>query len=240
MCARSSTFILLVAFVLSVLAEKITFKNVKIWYNTEDQQYVTGKINSAYQLKTQSNASRIVRIEIFGGSVQVIHAGDFKGFPALTDLWLSGNELKEIHPGAFSNALDGIRLSRNKITTIQDGVFSNSTIRFLDLDHNLIDSISPHAFDNMTDLRNLNLNHNKIKIVYREWLQDKSKLQMDLGYNQIEHLPSGFFSLTTTTTSSSTITKLRLWHEIFLDLMIWISRFCSWAVTKSKNGRTIL
>ena len=197
MFMRSSLFIFFATFVLSVLSDDITFKNVKVEYATEDDKHVTVDINSARKLQTELNAAQTSRIEILEGSVPIIYADAFSDFPVLTDLQLSGREIEQIHSGAFNNdpALVSVKLSRNKIATIEDGVFSNSKIRFLDLEHNLIENVSPHAFDNMPKLEALGLSHNKIKNLHPEWFQGKRKLgTLSIGQNQIENLPSGIFA----------------------------------------------
>ena len=129
--------------------------------------------------------------------VPIIHADAFSNSPSVTDLQLSGRGIEEIRPGALNNLplLGTVKLSENKLTKIEDGVFSNSNMEYLDLDHNLIENISPHAFDNMTKLTALNLDRNKIKNFHPEWLQGKPKLEgVNLQYNQIEHLASGIFA----------------------------------------------
>ncbi|KAJ3641037.1 hypothetical protein Zmor_027565 [Zophobas morio] len=197
MFTRSLTLIFLATYVLSVLSHDITFNNMKIEYVTVDGKQVTVEINSASRLKNELYAAKAVRVRILEGSFPVIYADAFSNLPVLRDLQLSGREVEEIHSGAFNNvpALVTMKLSRNKITTINEEVFSNSKIRLLDLDHNLIENISPHAFDNMPKLEALNLSHNKIKNLHPEWFQGKPKLGgLSVRHNQIENLPSEIFA----------------------------------------------
>ena len=194
MLARSSLIIFLATFVLRVLSENTTSKIKIRYYVTENNQGAIVEINSVNKLETESNASQIVVIHVLEGSLPIIYANDFKGFPLLRNLELPGCEIEEIQPGAFGdNALVSIGLPRNKITTIEDGVFSNLTVQYLDLGRNLIETISPHAFDNMPQLKSLDLNNNKIQIVHREWFKWNPQLSINLAYNQIEHLPNEVF-----------------------------------------------
>ncbi|KAJ3641035.1 hypothetical protein Zmor_027563 [Zophobas morio] len=139
------------------------------------------------------NSSNIIT----NSSVPIILADAFSDFPSLTELRLLRRGIEEIRPGALNNLplLKTVKLGQNKLTNIEDGVFSNSTIEVLFVDHNLIENISPHAFDNMRKLVLLDLVDNKIKNFHPEWLQGKPKLEgVNLQYNQIEHLASGIFA----------------------------------------------
>ncbi|XP_063906085.1 leucine-rich repeat-containing G-protein coupled receptor 4-like [Zophobas morio] len=199
MIARNSQFILLTTFILSALSlsQNVTFNHVKIRYAAEDDQYFTAGIISENNLKNAWNTSQITGIAVLEGSLPIIYPDSITNFPVLKYLVLSRSGIEQIHPGAFENlpVLKSLKLSENKLTTIEAGVFSNLNLLYLNLDQNLIETISPHAFDNMTKLTMLDLNRNQIKIFHPEWLQGKPLLgTVRLGYNQIEHLPSGAFA----------------------------------------------
>ncbi|KAJ3641033.1 hypothetical protein Zmor_027561 [Zophobas morio] len=191
MIARNSQFVLLTTFILSPLSlsQNVTFNHVEFRYVVE--------IIPENNLKNAWNTSQITQISVFEGSLPIIYPDSITDFPHLKDLVLSRSGIEQIHPGAFENlpVLKSLKLSENKLTTIEAGVFSNLNLLDLNLDENLIETISPHAFDNMTKLTMLDLNRNQIKIFHPEWLQGKPLLgTVRLGYNQIEHLPSGAFA----------------------------------------------
>ncbi|KAJ3641477.1 hypothetical protein Zmor_027984 [Zophobas morio] len=178
-----------------VLSQNVTFRDVKVQYQTEDYEVFNVDIDSIDSLKDALETTKISRITVLDKStIPTIHEDSISDFPQLKILQLRQNGIENIEPGAFKNVplLEVLRLNGNKLTEIREGVFSNLSLVFLNLDHNSIEVVSEKAFDQLPKLEVLDLSYNRIKDFYPEWLKDKAVLtSVILTYNEISQLPDG-------------------------------------------------
>uniref|UniRef100_A0A914VXV3 Chaoptin n=1 Tax=Plectus sambesii TaxID=2011161 RepID=A0A914VXV3_9BILA len=123
-----------------------------------------------------------------------------QGMSKLQHLDLSKNRIKSIEKLAFGTfdgagtSLVRLNLAGNQIDVIADpGAFLYmSALAYLDLSHNLINSLSPKAFARLAGLESLFLQNNKLSAFPREALNHLSKLRyLILDSNRIMTLPEG-------------------------------------------------
>ncbi|XP_066922195.1 protein slit-like [Clytia hemisphaerica] len=97
--------------------------------------------------------------------METISRPDFEGYYSITDLDISGNNIKEIGSGAFQNIpyLDTLNVMDNKIERLENGVFEGlDKITFIILSSNGLASIEPNVFQPLSSLKYLYLQDNKL------------------------------------------------------------------------------
>lgn len=109
---------------------------------------------------------------------------------------VSNKHLTELPPGSFRNLGNFTRvdLTNNSISEIKNGVFNGLDFVTVDLAFNQISSIEGGAFDNMTELRYLRLDFNRISAWDAAWFKNNGNLhQISFKGNFIEEVPSRAF-----------------------------------------------
>ncbi len=117
---------------------------------------------------------------------------------------LSGNDITDIHAGAFSNIgnCDLLDLSFNKLTEIRTEMWAQFYLHDeLNLSFNQISSIQPGAFSSLTYCVKLNLQHNALQQIEQNmWEGLDSLTELKLSFNSItEILPGAFYHLSSCT-----------------------------------------
>lgn len=111
-------------------------------------------------------------------------------------LSVSNKNITELQPGSLNELKNFTRidLSNNSLTVIQNGVFSNMDFVTVDLAFNQIDVIENAAFDDMTELRYLKLDFNRITTWDAAWFKNNRNLhQISFRGNFIKVVPSKAF-----------------------------------------------
>ncbi|XP_037943813.1 protein PFC0760c [Teleopsis dalmanni] len=139
---------------------------------------------------------------------------------SIEELDLSGNNLMELNPHAFSQLSNivYINLSQNNLQTIPEKVFDNvETIEELDLSYNSLKTLPPLLF-NRTALAILNLKYNSITNDLKFGTSDLQ--QLDLSFNLIHAIHHGMFDkmtgLTNLNLKGNGVTKIQ--PDSFLTL----------------------
>jgi insulin-like growth factor-binding protein complex acid labile subunit len=86
-----------------------------------------------------------------------------------------------------------LTLSSNEFSHVPSYSFNQLIIKRLDLSSNNIQILENHAFDNIFDLEDLILRHNKIEIIYLESESLKSLNMLDLHGNEIRKIENFMF-----------------------------------------------
>lgn len=119
-----------------------------------------------------------------------------RNLPTLSELDLSQNEIIKLECKDFATLtnLRHLNLYHNFITTLKDCVFKDLIkLEVLKIHNNMISDID-NAFTNLSKLKQLYLNANKLtKIKHGEFLRLKSLLKLSLHENQIDNLENGSF-----------------------------------------------
>jgi hypothetical protein len=120
-----------------------------------------------------------------------------------------------------------VDLSRNIIKALTDTGRNFESVIALNLSHNLIDTVSPNAFDNFSNLSMLDLSHNLIKALSSNFFRTTILIEsINLRNNQINEIPKGLFhsnlkNLINIYLQNNSITEVELW-PIFLPKMILV------------------
>lgn len=150
---------------------------------------------------------------------------------------VSHNQLSKIWSHSFQNCklLIDLDLSFNAIDYIDNDAFVANKqlfdvkLEFLDLSHNKIMNISNRIFNQLTQLRHLQLSHNQIKEIAFFSFQNNKKLKIiDLSFNNLTEISNyvfgGVFSLEKIILSHNQLTRLtpELFQQfknlVFVDL----------------------
>ncbi|XP_060064540.1 leucine-rich repeat-containing protein 70-like [Ylistrum balloti] len=124
----------------------------------------------------------------------------FSGFVNLKELDLSHNEIKSMVPGCFDGieeSLEYLGLHLNKLNEKNVGPLAAAgwtNLRQLNLGHNKMTSVPVGLFFNMNALEYLNLDSNQIASLKPSTFQGLQSLDyMDLSYNKLSSLSNGAF-----------------------------------------------
>ena len=150
----------------------------------------------------------------------------FYKLSGITELSLTNNFVTELPGGLFNNSglvhLKKLLLSYNKITYLKpDQFISLQNLKFLDLDHNQIDSVEPDTFTGLLNLEELIMKNNKITDLKDNQFMSLSRLRLlYLGYNRIQNMEptvfTGLLNLQSLCLKHNKITHLKLNQFMFL------------------------
>ncbi|XP_072286775.1 transforming growth factor beta activator LRRC32-like [Pyxicephalus adspersus] len=131
-----------------------------------------------------SNITTLVGLDLSRNAIVVLVSGMFDGVPWLSELDLSSNFIDEIQSGAFDSLKDlrTLNLAENSIQCISS--FDLPQLYFLNLSSNLIEVFLPNDTQELHQLINLDLSHNRL--VYFPVLNKFQMVQhINLSGNQI-------------------------------------------------------
>ena len=117
----------------------------------------------------------------------------FEDLTVLYELRLHSNQLKALREDVFASLsnLRTLDLEFNELPTLPTGVFSGLRLIFLGLESNELRTLRAGMFTGL-NVETLDLSHNDTSSVAPETFNDLSWLKhLDLGYNQLETLPTG-------------------------------------------------
>ncbi|XP_038642661.1 uncharacterized protein LOC119958299 [Scyliorhinus canicula] len=112
----------------------------------------------------------------------------FKSLSKLRDLDLSNNQIQHFDPD-YSLPLEKLEISSNSLTSVPN--FSNlTTLRILTLDHNKIPDLPEGAFDDLLALEELSLRGNTIRVIPEQIFDRLEEITVViLSGNRIEKFP---------------------------------------------------
>lgn len=99
----------------------------------------------------------------------------FNDLSSLKTLNIENNHLKTIEDGVFDHliTLENAKFSKNKLTFLPSFPATNISEKIT----------SP--FENATSLKKLDLSHNMISHIFKDWLQSKSLTTLNLSFNNL-------------------------------------------------------
>lgn len=108
------------------------------------------------------------------------------------------SEMPENLPENFSNFypdLESLRVAKTQLRTVRhEGLKNLTKLRHLSLDSNKIDFIFPNAFEDLTSLESLFISNNKVEFLHENLFTKNPKFRsLWVDYNKIEELKAGIF-----------------------------------------------
>jgi Leucine-rich repeat (LRR) protein len=100
-------------------------------------------------------------------------------------------QMEKLEVGLFRNVtnVEDFEASYGLIRMIPEGIFNGENLKYVSLRDNKIRKIASRAFDNMTNLVELNLSRNRLKVIDSEWFYKCHKLAtIYFSYNAITQL----------------------------------------------------
>lgn len=193
--------------------EELTLKNMEIAHISEnvfkDRLPSLKSLQLAFlPLVTLPSLSlrHLKKLEVFKAiSVDIteIPYRAFSSFQNLKELDLSHNDIRIMAPGCFDgieDSLEYLGLHLNKLNEISVGTLATTSwtnLRQLNLGHNKLTKVPVGLFFNMNALEYLNLDSNQIIALRPSTFQGLQSLDyMDLSYNKLSSLPTGAFAHT--------------------------------------------
>ena len=167
---------------------------------------ISGAASCATVTTTMLNA--VTTLNLAGGTITALKAGDFAALTALTSLNLSGNQLTAgaLTAGLFTGLtdLDDLDLSGNGMTTLPASLFSNITgLTDLDLSGNSLTALTAGDFTGLTALTDLDLSGNGMTTVPANFFSNVTALtSLNLSGNRLASgalTAGGFTGLTALT-----------------------------------------
>jgi len=129
--------------------------------------------------------------------VTIIRPDDFINFKRLYDLQLQGNQLRFIDVNAFvplEKQLTRLDLSKNVLTSKALSCLRvvSSNLKTLSLAYNQLKSV-PSSLQNMTNLIEIDLSHNKIKVIPENFLLG-SLITANFSFNTLQRFEKNIFA----------------------------------------------
>ena len=165
-------------------------------YNQIDQlaktafvsQVNVGEINLSHNRLEQipdsifSTCNLLERLDLSNNRIHFVHPSAFMNL-GLKTLNLQGNKIETIGKTfAFTSKLQELNLSNNAISdTLQKNMFPDN-IEMLDLSFNKIQTIRPYAFDELKQIRIIDLRFNYISTLPEEALQTSTRQFSQTGF----------------------------------------------------------
>ena len=156
----------------------------------------TNVTSTACTSVSDDELKRVYELDLSSKMITALQSNDFSGLLRLNNINLSGNQLKSLPDGIFSNtSLSQITLSRNQLTSLPDGIFSGlSTLHSLFLSRNQLASLPDGIFSD-TILRDITLAENQLASLPDDIFSDLPTLRrLLLDKNQLATLPDDIFS----------------------------------------------
>uniref|UniRef100_A0A8C8B7G3 Uncharacterized protein n=1 Tax=Otus sunia TaxID=257818 RepID=A0A8C8B7G3_9STRI len=132
-------------------------------------------------------------LDLSDNGLVALHTGPL--LPSLKELILSHNELEALPTLQGLPALTRLAVAHNSLTMLQPGAFQNvSQLKDLDLRGNQLRTLPQEAFAGLKALEDLDLSDNLLEELPKELLQDLKKLvTLWLSGNRLQTLPNEFF-----------------------------------------------
>lgn len=133
-------------------------------------------------------------LDLSGNEIETIPSHFFRDLPALKSLKLNENNISNMDmllKELSSQQLSRLELARNAIETIPVEINSFSNLSVLKLSHNNIkSSLNNSTFGNLTQLREIYLDNNKLRQMSADTFRLNTNLEVvDLSRNELEMFP---------------------------------------------------
>ncbi|KAF5272081.1 hypothetical protein FQA39_LY01164 [Lamprigera yunnana] len=174
-----------------------------------------------------------VGIEIINQTLPTLYNGAVQNMVLLEMIKIEYCKVEDIQPGSFMilPAIHTILLRFNKLVYIKEGIFNHLRVARLYLSHNTIAFIENSAFDDMPNLRLLNLDNNKLKHWNSDWFTNTPNIQtLSMSFNLLTKIPANAFNklrnyrFTSIRLSNNHISYIhhRAFHKLSLLYALWL------------------
>lgn len=133
---------------------------------------------------SQVNLVNLQRLSLRECGLESIHAKAFRGLKIVIEIDLSGNKIKHLYAGTFSETqrLRVLLLNHNHLETLENGLFDNLTfLQRVVLSNNQIDRVGEKTFYKLPGLQTLTLDGNNlsnIKLITFDMLNKLGSLEV--------------------------------------------------------------
>ena len=150
---------------------------------------------SVKHLPSLRNKSELLKLHVPHAQLEEIPADLCDNCPSLFSLLANNNSITSIPSLTNCTNLELAYLFANKIANLSNQPFrGQKSLRFIRLDHNIIQALPEHAFSHLSSLRYLYLHYNQIRTVERSTFFNTTQLQLlALSFNRIDTLVSDVF-----------------------------------------------
>ncbi|KAK4876266.1 hypothetical protein RN001_012688 [Aquatica leii] len=138
-----------------------------------------------------------IGIEIVNETLPILYSGAVQNLIVLEMIKIEYCGVQDIHPGAFMilPAIHTMLLRFNRLVYIKEGVFNHLRVAKLYLSNNSISYIENEAFDDMPNLRLLNLDSNRLKNWNSDWFTNTPNVQtLSVDSNELTKIPANAFN----------------------------------------------
>ncbi len=153
--------------------------------------------NSLRLAQIPPQCSSAVYLDMRKNDLQYLDETSLTGFQQLRYVYLDGNQIRNITPGAFAQCpkIRAVYLQNNEIGVVHSQVFSGlRDLRYLYLNSAEVQRIQSGAFSGLLALQRLYLSDNFIRTIPHDLFHDLSNLQiLTLANNRIQTLASDTF-----------------------------------------------
>ncbi|XP_072028795.1 uncharacterized protein [Amphiura filiformis] len=161
----------------------------------ESAEYANCKSRNLVQIPP--HCSSAIYLDMRKNDVRFLDGTSLVGFVKLKYLYLDGNQIRNITPGAFAHCtmVQQIFLQNNQIRIVQSGVFMElRDLRHLYLNSAEVHTIQEGAFDDLSALERLYLSDNALSTIPHNLFHDLSNLQiLTLANNHLRSLARDAF-----------------------------------------------
>ncbi|XP_045459991.1 slit homolog 1 protein-like [Harmonia axyridis] len=183
----------------SRVSSPYTFQNVTVHLRIANQLHPWRKIfiSQAESAKNfLKDADTKVKVIIFKKQkIPVLFPHSFSELARVNKVKLNGCAVEDVRPGFISKNTEifELDLSGNEIRDIKYGVFTDINITRLYLNNNKIHEVASEAFSNMKRLEMIILSNNRLTVWDSSWFFKSPVRHVDFSSNFIEELPRGAF-----------------------------------------------
>lgn len=193
--------------------------NIERIKNTAFKNMVAEKIRLASNkleiINNIFNEAQVMELDLSFNRFKILENYTFTGCRGLVFLNLDNCLIERIEPEAFSglDKLQNLTLAHNKLFILEANSFNNLPIRTLNLKGNKIDTIRSRAFNNLFNLKELDLSNVGLCNVESYSFNNLTRVEnVDLSHNNITIIPHYLFismgSLRTVLLEGNNITTL--------------------------------
>ncbi|EFA11750.1 leucine-rich repeat-containing protein let-4 [Tribolium castaneum] len=187
---------------LQIASCAFTFKNVMVTCDSDsalsDEEITFSTVVTTNRLKPHLPlGQQCNNIAIQHSTIPTLTRDSLSDINNANFLVLESDEIEAIEPGALRNVVvkQAISLKMNKLREIRRGVFEGVRVPVLFLSFNAISYVDYQAFDNMTDLEIVHLDHNRIASVNPFWFKNAPKVtKVNLSHNNIHRVDANAFA----------------------------------------------
>lgn len=173
-----------------VLSLNLSFANLTTFSTNISDSFAL--LNFSHNFLSSFNASKFTKLKTLDLSHNNLSEFNLKGHDLMQSLDVSVNSLMTFNC-SDCESLQSLYLSENRLTSI--ALENSYSLQLIDLSANELSDIDPHLFHNKSNLSDVILACNRIRVVKKDLFQQlKSLRRLDLSYNDISDIEDGTFS----------------------------------------------